>query len=336
MELSKTDTSGIKGIAICLLLWHHVFQDTANYANLGVALGAVELFLFLSGYGLTVQYNKLEKPYFRNTVKFLLLRYLKFFLSYWFCFAIIVAVGNAFGYGFTDAYPASRNTLKCFVLDFFGQMGWDSYLRPWWFNKMILQLYLIFPLLYLVVSNKWSAALGLALIVLLQLNASKIPVHVFFISEGGTPAFFIGMVFAKYRLAPSVEGGKHKIIAILVSASLSCGLMVLYLASGIQAYKAILVKSLMAAAIVCLYYYAFRSVRFLQFIGKYSTFIYLVHVLFIVLIPKVIYAPRYPILIFVLFFTLSFLSAWLITYLQKLVRYDKLQMFLVNKAKQLL
>lgn len=336
MELSKIDTSGIKGIAICLLLWHHVFQDTANYANLGVALGAVELFLFLSGYGLTVQYSKLEKPYFRNTVRFLLLRYLKFFLSYWFCFAIIVAVGNAFGYGFADAYPASRNTLKCIVLDFFGQMGWGSYLRPWWFNKMILQLYLIFPILYFVVSNKWSAVMGLALIVLLQFNVSRIPVNVFFIAEGGTPAFFFGMIFAKYRLVPNVEDGKHRIIAIVISALISLALMVLYLVSGIQAYEAILVKSIMAVAIVCLYYYAFRGVCFLQFIGKYSTFIYLVHVLFIILIPNVIYAPRNPALIFVLFFALSFLSARLITYLQKLVRYDKLQMYLVNKANQLL
>ena len=169
MELSKSDTTAIKGIAICLLLWHHVFQDTADYGHLGIALGAVDLFLFLSGYGLTKQYAQLEKPYLRNTVKFLAKRYLKFFLSYWFCFVIIVAVGNLFGYGFTDAYPHSRNTLKCVVLDVFGQMGYNSYLRPWWFNKMIIQLYLIFPLLYLVVRNKYSAMAGIVAIVLMQL-----------------------------------------------------------------------------------------------------------------------------------------------------------------------
>ena len=143
MELSKNDTTAIKVIAILLMLWHHLFLSTAEYgawANsfAGIAKLCVALFLFVSGYGLTKQYSKLEKPYFRNTIKFLALRYLKFFLTYWFCFAVIVAVGNAFGYGFTDAYPPSRNTLKCFLLDIWGQMGYDSYLKTWWFNKMIL------------------------------------------------------------------------------------------------------------------------------------------------------------------------------------------------------
>ena len=80
MELSKQDTTAIKGIAICLMLWHHLFLRTVEFGNVAHYLAqvfkvCVALFLFVSGYGLTKQYSKLEKPYFKNTVKFLLKRY---------------------------------------------------------------------------------------------------------------------------------------------------------------------------------------------------------------------------------------------------------------------
>ena len=336
MELSKTDTTAIKGFAICLLLWHHVFQDTVDYGHLGIALGAVDLFLFLSGFGLTKQYNQLEKPCFRNTVKFLAKRYLKFFLSYWFCFVVIVAVGNLFGYGFTDAYPHSRNTLKCVILDIFGQMGYSSYLRPWWFNKMILQLYLIFPLLYLIVRNKYSAVTGIVVILLLQLFANSIPGNVFFVVEGGTPAFFLGMIFAKHSIVPDFDSEKHRIVAAIVAALLYSGLMILYLMGKMEPYENVVVKAFMAASMVCFYSYAFRGNKVLEFIGKYSTILYLVHTLFLVLIPGVVYAPKFPILVFLLFMALSLAAAILISYLQKLVRYDKLQSYVIKKVDKLL
>ena len=180
MELSKSDTTAIKGIAILLMLWHHLFLNTMAYGTLTHSLAVVfkvcvALFLFASGYGLTKQYSQLEKPYFKNTIKFLLRRYANFFLSYWFCFVLVVVVGNVCGYSFSEAYPAGRNTLKCVLLDVAGQMGYDSYLNPWWFNKMIIQLYLVFPVLFLIVRNKYLSWVGLALVVVVQLFAKSIP-----------------------------------------------------------------------------------------------------------------------------------------------------------------
>ena len=336
MELSKTDTAAIKGFAICLLLWHHVFQDTSNYGHLGIALGAVDLFLFLSGYGLTKQYSKLENPYLKNTFKFLVKRYLKFFLSYWFCFVIIVTVGNLFGYSFSDAYPQSRNTIKCIILDFLGQMGYDSYLHPWWFNKMILQLYLVFPVLYLIVRNRFIAVIGIVVVFLSQLYAKSIPGNVFFIVEGGTPAFFLGIVFAKHRIVPGYYDRKRRTIAALVAALVYFGLMYFYLSRKMMPYEIIVVKAFLATSMVCLYSYVFRGNKVLEFIGKYSMIVYLVHALLLVLIPKLVYAPKEPILIFLLFMALSLIAAVLISLLQRLIRYDKLQAYLVNKLNELL
>lgn len=339
MELTKQDTIAIKGIAILLMLWHHLFLSTVEYgvwANSfsSIAKLCVALFLFVSGYGLTKQYAKLENPYFKNTVKFLALRYLKFFLPYWFCFAIIVAVGNAFGYGFADAYPPSRNTLKCFLLDIWGQMGYASYLPTWWFNKMILQLYLVFPLLYLVVRNRYVALVALAAIAVMQPNALRLPGNIFFVVEGGLPAFFVGMMMAKHQWLPQPEG-KSRIVAVII-ALFACIALAFLHQSGIGGYHAILVRAAMAVSVAYLFSLSSSQFAPLQYVGQLTTTMYLLHTLFFKLIPNVVYAPRYPILIFFWFLALSLAGAMLIGYLQKLVRYDKLQGFVLGKVERIL
>lgn len=62
--LTLHDTSILKGIAICAMLWHHLFYENPEYglfvwhlALLGKV--CVAIFLLLSGYGLTIQMDKL-------------------------------------------------------------------------------------------------------------------------------------------------------------------------------------------------------------------------------------------------------------------------------------
>lgn len=339
MELVKSHTTSIKGIAILLMLWHHLFLSTVEYgvwANSfsSIAKLCVALFLFVSGYGLTKQYAKLEKPYLKNTVKFLVLRYLKFFLPYWFCFVIIVAVGNAFGYSFADAYPPSRNTLKCFLLDILGQMGYASYLPTWWFNKMILQLYFVFPLLYLLVRNRYVALVALAAIAVMQPNALRLPGNIFFVVEGGLPAFFVGMMMAKHPWLPQPVGKATRIVAGVIAIVLCLGLAVLH-QSGIGVYYTILVRAAMAVSVAYLFSLASSQFAPLQYVGQFATTMYLLHTLFLKLIPNVVYAPRFPILIFLWFLAFSLAGAVLIGYLQKLVRYDNLQGFVLGKVERL-
>ncbi len=336
MELSKQDTTAIKGIAICLMLWHHVFQDTTNYGGLGVHLGAVDLFLLLSGYGLAKQYANIDKPYLKNTAMFLVIRYLKFFLSYWFCFVVVVLVGNLAGYTFQDAYPASLNVMKCFLFDILGYSGWNSYLKTWWFNKMILQLYFVFPLLYMIARNKFTAIVGLLFVFFLHLNAMKMPGNVFSIVEGGFPAFYIGIVLAKHQF--SFNGEKCRRWWLFVASLLTVGLLYyVVLNCGLSVYVCIFVRALLAVSIVVSFsLFPLKKNKVFPIIGKYSTIIYLTHALWLKLMPSVIYAPRYPILIFLWFLALSLAGAVLIGYLQKLVRYDKLQGFVLGKVNRIL
>lgn len=332
MELSKQDTLSIKGLAICLMLWHHLFLNTLDFGSLAHSLAqvfkvCVALFLFVSGYGLTKQYARIEKPYVKNTIKFLLRRYVGFFLPYWFCFVLVIAVGSLCGYSLHEAYPASRNVLKCFALDFLGQMGYDSYLKTWWFNKLIIQLYVLFPLLYVVVNNKYSAIIGAVAVLALQLTH---PIPVFCLEEGGMPAFFLGMIMARYPLAPSSKSKLWKNLWLGISVVACVALAILHQWKGVGSYGAVLVRAFLAFSMVCVYRFAPKSSVF-GFFGKYATILYLIHTLFLILIPNVIYGAKLAPLVFVVFMAFSLAAAVLLDWLQKMLRYDRLKLAILNQ-----
>ncbi len=337
MELSRSDTTAIKGIAILLMLWHHLFLNTMAYGTLTHSLAVVfkvcvALFLFVSGYGLTKQYSQLEKPYFKNTVKFLLRRYVNFFLSYWFCFVLVVVVGNVCGYSFSEAYPVGRNLLKCVLLDVAGQMGYNSYLNPWWFNKMIIQLYLVFPILFLIIRNKYLSWVGLALIIVVQLYAKSIPGNVFFIVEGGLPAFYLGMFCARCRVAPAASNGKWRPLLLFAGLLVCIGLAILHLRVVKDPYVAVLLRASMAFCVIVAYkLIGDKPVSVLEFIGKYATIMYLTHMLFIKLIPEVIHGAKWSVLIFMVFAAFCLVSAMLIDALEKVSRYDELRVEIVKQ-----
>lgn len=337
MDLSKTDTASIKGIAILFMLWHHQFLNMPEYGmpaqSMAVAFKAcVALFLFVSGYGMTKQFSGQDHCNAICLIKFLLHRFINFFFSYWFCFILVTLIGNLCGITFHDVYPTTRSTLKCIFLDFWGMMGYNSYLHPWWFNKMIIQLYLIFPFLYVIVSRQFFAWAGLIIIIFLQLFAKNIPGNVFFLVEGGVPAFYLGMLSARYKVIPSIPQKKWKIIWTVVSAILIVCLFVLH-NSVIQTspYQAILIRALLAFLIVLLFsFIGGEHTPVLVFFGKYSAIMYLTHALLIQLIPNIVFFPKYSFPAFLIFVIISLLLAIAIDRLQKVLRYDKLRLTLIQ------
>lgn len=107
----------------------------------------VAIFVFVSGYGLTISTPKNIK-----LKDFYMRRFKKLYLNYWYIWLLFVPVSVfVFGRTFTDAY--GDHVAFKFVLDIFGflkMFGYDSYNPTWWFYNLIIVLYIIFPLL-----NKW-------------------------------------------------------------------------------------------------------------------------------------------------------------------------------------
>lgn len=213
MEITKEHTAIIKGVAICLMLWHHLFLQNESYGAFIQWTGlvgkvCVALFLFVSGYGLVKTYEQRVKNKvlgFKNKIiqsfLFLVRRFWKFYLSYWPMMICVIIVGVLCGYSLSDAY-AGLNPWKRLGIEVVGLNGWYSYLGPWWFNKLIIQLWALFFIFYLLLHNKWISVLG-GIALLLCEQFDLIPLFCF--QEGGVFTFFLGMMMAKFDWVQPVK-----------------------------------------------------------------------------------------------------------------------------------
>lgn len=176
-RISLDETHIIKGIAICAMLIHHLFYNSAAYGFFTQQFGivckvCVSMFLFVSGYGLTIQYSKSHnrinaQSRFIFTIKFLLKRFYKFYLNYWIIFAIVVPIGVfVLKRPLSAAYGTETGIWLNLSKDILGVQGFDSYIITWWFNALIISLYLLFPTLYWFM-NKRIIAIGMITLLLL-------------------------------------------------------------------------------------------------------------------------------------------------------------------------
>ncbi len=159
--LTKTDTAVVKGIAIIAMLMHHVFETLTEHSWLiaqlqGIGKVCVALFVLLSGYGLCVGYQRINingggvNAYSQNIVLLLMRRLLKFYMNYWVIFLLFVPLGIFIcGRPLSAAYPDNLNVYRSLIIDFLGLGGFNSYNITWWFNKLILILYILSPIVYI-------------------------------------------------------------------------------------------------------------------------------------------------------------------------------------------
>jgi len=229
IKLEKNHTQFIKGIGILLIIFHnyfHVLQPKigeneysysheifmkfvhylyADFANVIQYLSTyfghygVQLFIFCSGYGLTVLYQKKEVNYKKYISKRLLKLYPVFTIS---IIILLVYRHGILGYPFTYRTIGSvviRYTLIANLIP--GKIF--SLNGPFWFYSMIVQLYLLFPfLISLVKKNKASYLwyiLIISYIIILTTNSffTSIHLNLYFNFIGNLPVFILGILFAK-------------------------------------------------------------------------------------------------------------------------------------------
>lgn len=169
--ISADDSLIIKGFAICLMLWHHVMDKIHDYnvfvsALQGFGKVCVGIFLFLSAYGLTIQQDRKHNSTTDFTspaglLTFYVKRLLKLYSNYWVVFIISVPIGViVFKRALSIPY-GNDHLVQSLIADFFGLMGEDSYNATWWFYRLIITLYILFPILF-VTMKKWNVyVLGL-------------------------------------------------------------------------------------------------------------------------------------------------------------------------------
>lgn len=286
--LSIAATQELKGVAILAVVFGHIgyflVDDNRFLFPLSVGAGVgVNIFLFLSGYGLTI--GLLKKPL--PALAFYRKRALKIFIPFWLALAIFFALDALVLHRYYPSFYVARSALGFFPR---ADMA-DDVNSVFWYITWILFYYLLLPLVFMR-DRVWLSALilfvcGQGLVAwnpnFIDLVTRLYQVH--------TVAFPLGMIMASLLLE---SGDKNNAIANTLRhwrATLSgarywlaIGLLVgliIYsvIDSGIgeSIIKEQVMSMIATLSLVALFALKRFELRALTLVGLYSYEIYLLH-----------------------------------------------------------
>ncbi|MEZ9943584.1 acyltransferase [Vibrio breoganii] len=236
--LDKSHTNLYKGIGILLIMMHnflHRFSqpkenemdfDPNRINELGYILSedpagafrgimsyfghfGVQIFVFLSAYGISTKYKEKEIKYFHfisNRLKKIYIAFvlaIVFYVLYMSSVKIII-LGENFENIFYFVEQIYKPILIKLTLTFNLIPGQGfSIVGPWWFMGMIFQFYLIFPLIFNAYKRYGESFLALpftiSLLIILYSKGYIGEVSIFFTILGHLPVFIIGIYLSRYN-----------------------------------------------------------------------------------------------------------------------------------------
>ena len=311
IKFSPDVTLFCKGIAILMLLFHHLFMahNVETYPLWMSALArrmglCVPIFLVLSGYGL----YKSRRITFKEIVSY---RLPKLLINYWVVAAVFIGITMLFcGVSFHDAYPIGsewRFGLQMLGMNLLpgGPRGFNP---TWWFMNAIIPLYLMFPLLY------WIVCRNAVLALLFVITIAHVPI---LSAEQCIVPFAVGIIAAHHNLFERVLWDFNHRKAVLLT-SILCVLGMVFMAShhnggGYGAFAVIAMFVLHAhlpnAIKVCV-----------EYLGKHSMNMFLCHTFFLrYFLVDHLTGKFCPFLAFVLLLAASLVSSIVIERLKQLL-----------------
>ncbi len=350
-RISPYETNIIKGIAICAMLFHHLFYETNVYGSFTQQLAivckvCVSMFLFVSGYGMAVQYSKIHlkgiKEKIVNTLKFLLKRLSKFYLNYWIIFIILVPLGVfVLGRPLSVAYGTENSIWSSLAKDILGIQGTDSYIVTWWFNALIISLYLLFPFLYWFMKRK-SIAIGLLVLLVLWPREYIVDnfFYIFYLWNSNlaiyTLIFALGIFIAQHIETVNVILNKIKLpILLALSTAISISLCFIRQRYAEEYADAITLDAFITIFVALSVITLCRMTRFqispLAILGKHSMNIYLIHTFILMFFfPKFIFECKFSPIIFIALLGESFAISMIIEFTKRKTKFYMLQNRIIN------
>ena len=345
MTFSKEDTKAVKGAAVMLMLYHHLFawplriaedisyipcfEIAGNTSAYWVALFGklcVALFFFLGGYGTFLSAEKSE-----NLTRMVWGKLKKLYKAYWKVFVVFIPICMLCG------VPRVEKELFALIGNFF---GFDiTYNGEWWFFTPYVLLIAAYPAVHKLMIRKsnvfvdvfavflWNTVIKYVIPNLLSYPwaASLANSHfwrLFYAMLPHTPIFLLGCVFAKYDLLAKVKErffGKFSGFLLGVTVLLLTFYMRKHTALD---YDIVYAPIFTAALVLVLSIKPCKPVGFLlKKVGQESTTIWLVHSFYCYhLCQRFIFLPRYTPLIFLLLLVVSYATAVLLRVLFDLLK----------------
>ena len=301
MVLEKFDvsiTNASKGIALMLILWHHLFFEKPEmgfwvFQTALLAKVCVGIYVVLSGYGL----SESTKHKGLHLFSFYKHRVLKLYINYWFIALIFVPLGVWFmGRSLQSVF--GEHMYEGFFIQMLGihMFTWVGYgyNATWWFMSLIVVLYAIFPLIYTLTVrfHIWFLLLsaGLLFVPIPLVNDWIFPftMGVYLSQKNGLVGLFNWL---------AKQGKKRFIILLVLTVFVAWYRQNGYGFDSVRAdtFFGILLILWTTEWVV----FSPRSQKILEFIGIHSFNIFLFHTyIYYYYFPHFIYSFHYPLLIF--------------------------------------
>ena len=334
MELSKSDTKRLKGIGILLMVLLHLFtrkeinglyetfpmiSDVPLVYYFGLMGDACRpIYLFVTGYAFFLMFKNSTGSLVGKNLK----RILKLYINLWIVMLIFIPVGFLFGAFKSDALR--------FFLNFSALS--NSYNGAWWFVQIYIIIVLISPFL-IKITNKYNSMFvflisGVIYFITYVQRFKEVvdfgdhPLTIKMVSIAvllGTSqfSFMVGSIFAKEKLCTKIY---NKFNDIKFKNSLCfASIIVLMVFHGIV--ESAIIAPINGILFICLYMLFDKNKyveRSLDFISNHSTNIWLTHMFFyMTLAPDLIFAPKYPILIYIWLIAICIAASYVINWMYK-------------------
>lgn len=323
-KFSKEETNVCKGVAICLMIFHHLFYSEDSWARFyqAVHIGTrpllsifalhgkicVTIFVFLSAYGLAVTAQSrstygLQIPKHKAYLHFVFSHVKKLYFLYWPVFIPAMMIGILSG----KSSPISiYRSIGQWIRDLFGVAyildGVSPFNGAWWYIGFAITLYMVFPLVNLLVCKAPKVMLILSFLVGAR-QLTQMPILIewqryFFVC-------CLGIYLAQNNLLSwlCTKGARWK--RILAAGGFCAVFFVL------RTVFPFTLDAFFALAVIVMSVSIFNSRSFATWVilslGKYSGTMFLVHgLLYKNFLQELIYGFWYPSLIFCVLLVLSY------------------------------
>ena len=357
MKFTKDDTNAVKGFAILMMLFHHLFLAPERYAGFDVSFSplgesrtvliaqfckiCVAVFVFLSGYGITISMKKLSHADLLASRRQVTKRYFSLISGFWYVYLFCLVAVLIFDRSILSCYSANNlfNSIYFAFVDFMGLaelFGTPTMIGTWWYMSLAIIIVVAVPVLYKLYERFGAVALLVATMCLCGIFTQE--------NYNMVRWFFtlaLGMIFAdKNLLAKFKELKIVKIKAVDYAVKLvlyTAVLIACFYARNYADWTVSYLRDGIIPVVVIMWLYTILFVIkpiyiVLKYLGHHSMNIFLSHTLLRgYLLKGFIYSKGNFLVIFALLILLSLGFAIVIDLLETFTGYKRFQAFIISK-----